>query len=32
MPGTEVKIINQDADGVGEIICKRPVGDDRVLQ
>ena len=24
MPGTEVKIINKDADGVGEIICKGP--------
>ncbi len=24
MPGTEVKIINQDADGVGEIICRGP--------
>ncbi|MFQ8847480.1 MAG: AMP-binding protein, partial [Clostridia bacterium] len=24
MPGTEVRIINQDADGVGEIICKGP--------
>ena len=24
MPGTEVKIINKDADGIGEIICKGP--------
>lgn len=24
MPGTEVRIIDQDADGVGEIICKGP--------
>lgn len=24
MPGTEVRIINQDADGVGEIICRGP--------
>lgn len=24
MPGTEVRIIDQDADGIGEIICKGP--------
>ncbi len=24
LPGTEVKIINQDEDGIGEIICKGP--------
>lgn len=24
MPGTEVKIVNKDADGIGEIICKGP--------